>query len=45
MLKTGLVLENDNLLAFNSFSKILNKLIKANKLIIENNALQATNQG
>ncbi len=45
MIRTGLILENDNLLAFNSFSSILNKLIKNDKLIIKNNILQATNQG
>lgn len=45
MIKTGLVLENDKLLAYNHFSKIIDKLIKDNKLIIKNNILQTTNQG
>lgn len=45
MLRTGLILANDNLLAFNKFSSSLTQLITDGKLMIKNKRLQTTNQG
>lgn len=45
MLRTGFTLENDKLLAFNSLSLVITRLINDNKLIIKNNILQTTDQG